>query len=263
MSLKKHTFIQNPYYNYGALGDVCMQIFAYYSMTEHYNLDSKFVIQTNSIFDELWHDVLKKENIYRNFNDIPEEYKLSVVHKPTSKDISYGQWASNDLIEGLFWENAFLNTKNVTYKMPLIYNCNFNCKNVMIYPEEKTDNNNIFNSDFWISVYNDLKKNNYSVYYLGNKQKDNLQKFYDLCKFDKEYSANLSNLKECVSNCSLAIGTSTGPTWFCLFSDIRQIVYQSKSSNRYWNLDRYQFSLLKKIKTIETLDAVLRDLIFK
>ena len=84
-----------------------------------------------------------------------------------------------------------------------------------------------------------------------------------MCKFDKEYSANLSNLKECVSNCSLAIGTSTGPTWFCLFSDIRQIVYQSKSSNRYWNLDRYQFSLLKKIKTIETLDAVLRDLIFK
>lgn len=263
MNRKKHLFIQNKHYDYGSLGDVCMQIFAYDVMVKQNNLDAKFVIQTNPIFDEIWFDVFGKENIYRSFEDIPNEYKFGNIHKPTSKDIGYGQWASNELIEGLIWENGFLNTKDIIYKMPLLYKSNFIGKNVLIYPEEKTDGNRIFDSKFWINTYNDLKNQNYKIFYLGDKNSFALSEFYNTCKFDIEYNATVSNLKKCIEQCTLAVGTSTGPTWFCLFSDIRQIVFQSKSNAKYWNFDRYEFSLLKKIKIIHTFESTLKDIITK
>jgi ADP-heptose:LPS heptosyltransferase len=263
MNREKHLFIQNKYYNYSSLGDVCMEIFAYDVMVKNYNLDAKFIIQTNSIYDEIWFDVFGKNNIYRSFDDVPDEYKFSKIHRPTDKDVGYGQWASNDLIEGLIWENGFLDTKNIIYKMPLLYKSNFVGRNVLIYPEEKTDGNKVFDSNFWINVYNDLKKQNYKIFYLGNKTSSVLTEFYDKCKFDVEYSPSVSNLKKCIEQCTLSVGTSTGPTWFCLFSDIRQIVFQSKSNARYWNFDRYEFSLLKNIKTIQTFESTLRDLIIK
>lgn len=263
MSREKHLFIQNKHYEYSSLGDTCMQIFGYYTIIKNYNLDAKIIIINNKSYTDLWHDILGKDKIYNTLLDIPEEYKYGIIHKPTSKDIDYGQWASNDLIEGLLWENGFLDTKNMVYKMPLIYNCKFNCKNVFIYPEEKTDGNRIFNARFWIETYKTLKDNNYIIYYLGSKKSPVLQEFYSRCKFDYEFQPNIINLKYCVNNCSLAVGTSTGPTWFCLFSNIRQIVFQSKSNVKYWNFDRYEFSLLKKIKTIQTFDSMLKDIVHK
>lgn len=262
MNHKKHLFILNEHYSYASLGDTCIVCLAYYAIIKHYGLDAKILILNNK-YEEIWFDVLGKQNVYTNINDIPDEYKFGVLHKPTSKDIGYGQWAANDFIEGFFWENAFFDTKNIHYNMPLLYKCNFNSKNVFIYPEEKTDANKIFDSKFWINTYEDLKKQNYTIYYMGSKNASNLQHFYNNCVFDYEFEPNIFNLKHCVSNCSLAVGTSTGPTWFCLFSDIRQIVFQSKSNAKYWNFDRYQFSLLKNIKTIHTFESVLKDIVHK
>ena len=261
MNREKHLFIQNQYYGYSSLGDTCMEAFSYYTIVKKYNLDAKFIIKTNQIFDEIWYDLLGKENVLRYLQDVPEEYKLGKLHRPTDKDVGSGQWASYDLIEGLMWENGFFDTKNIKYEVPSLYNCGFNTKNVLIYPDEKTDGNKVFDSDFWISTYKDLKKHNYNVYYLGTKNNIHLKPFYDSCQFDIEFQPNIKNLKECINNCTLAVGASTGPTWFCLFSNIRQIVFQSKSSAGYWNLERYQFSLQKKIKLIPTFDATLRDLI--
>lgn len=261
MNREKHLFIQNKYYAYSSLGDTCMEAFAYYTIVKKYNLDAKFIIQTDSTFDSIWHDLLGRDNVARHLEDIPEEYKLGKLHRPTDKDVGYGQWAAFDLIEGLMWENGFFDTKNIKYEVPILYNCGFHSKNVLIYPDEKTDGNKIFNSDFWISVYQDLKKHNYNIYYLGWRRNPALQDFYNSCLFDKDFEPNIENLKKCIKDCTLAVGTSTGPTWFGLFSDIRQIVFQSKSSAGYWNLERYQFSLSKKIKIVPTFEATLRDLV--
>lgn len=258
MSLK-HLFIQNQgHFQYASLGDVSVRILSFLNISRKYGLDSGYIPISPSL-KVLWSDVLGQDRVFDNYESAPEEYRNGVMHKPTSLDLNYG-WAAHTVFESVFWENGFFDTKGLMIETPIVYKCNYKDKNALIYPDEKTDGNRIYNSAFWLKVCEDLTSKGYGIICCGNKSSSNLKEFYEKQKFAEEYAANIENLKKCISKCSLALGASTGPTWACLFSDIKQVVFESKKSpHGYWHFDRCQEVLSKKVQIVQTLDSAMRS----
>lgn len=253
----KHVFRQDvPCLQYAALGDTAVRVLSVHYLITRYNLDALVVPQPNPTLIPLWETVLRPERIVRNPNDIPPEFRLAQVSAPTELDWRYGS-AGWNVFESVMWENGFFNTGHMRIIPPIVFHCAPRAKAVMVFPNEVTDGNRVFDSRWWIQSCRQLRAGGYSLNLLGNRTHQALLELYAEVKFDREFEPTLDGLRQCVAESSLAIGGSTGPTWTLLFSDIPQIVLEShRSPHGYWHFDRCQTVLGKKLNVIATIECL-------
>ena len=254
----KHVFVQNaPSLDYMALGDTSVRIIAILSIIQKYNMDYYIVVPKNKTLLPLWKLVFKDRCILSEA-DIPLSHVDAVIHKPTSVDWGNGS-AAHNVFESIYWENGFFDNDIVIPCFSMIKS-NHDLKAVMIYPKENTDRNRVFDSSYWIKTCGRFRANGYKLNHLGNKNSPVLKELYDTVTFDKEFPENMEGLVNCIQESSVSIGSSTGPTWACLLSDIYQIVLQMKiTSHGYWLFERNQKVLHKKLHIIPDVGLFLPE----
>jgi hypothetical protein len=248
-----------PCLRYAALGDSAVRVIALDYAIRHYNLDAIIVPPLRSDLLPLWQAAFKEE-IVCDPALIPVEFQQARVSAPTSLDWSYGSHGWN-AFEGILWESGFFLTQHLRIDPPILFPCNPASSAVMIYPEEHTDCNRVYDSDWWTSTCKVLRARGHRIHYLGGGASSRLQLFYETISFDRRFPPTIDGLRECIASSGLAIGGSTGPTWTCLMSDIPQIVLESKiSPHGYWHFDRCQEVLTKRLTIVSTMDGALRQL---
>lgn len=241
-----------------ALGDSAIRILAIDYLIKSLNLDAKIIPHSNSSVQQLWRDVFQ-DKLIGDENNIPSDYQAAIIHAPTSEEWARGQSAYTTF-ETVFVENGFDNIVNPKISAPNIYSYNPDSHSVMIYPNERTDGNRIYNNKMWLDIYYELKTFGYKINCLGEPI-DNLREFYNTAQIDNFFPPTIDGLRTCIAASSLAVGTNTGPTWACLFSEIPQICLASnKSPHSYWDFDKCQTVLAKKLHIIPTMESVLRHL---
>jgi hypothetical protein len=128
----------------------------------------------------------------------------------------------------------------------------------MIYPAEGTNGNRVYDSAWWLAACRMLRDGGLAIHHLGGRGHAPLADFYRQFRADREYEPTIDGLRRCAAESSLAIGGSTGPTWALLFSDIPQIVLESRQSpHGYWFFDRCQEVLSKKLRICSTLESLV------
>jgi hypothetical protein len=252
----KHVFRHDvPCLQYAALGDTAVRVIAIHHAVREYDLDAIVVPLPRPDFALLWTGAFGEERIVWDPEAIPLEYRFARVSAPTSLDWQFGS-AGWNVFESVLWENGFFRTLKMKIEPPILFPCNPFARAVMIYPEEHTDGNRIFDATWWIETSGQLRAKGYSLNYLGSMRCQALERRYQVMEFDRTFPPTLSGLRECVAASSLAIGGSTGPTWTCLMSDIPQIVLESKKApHGYWFFDRCQTVLSKRLFIVSTLDS--------
>ena len=256
-SIEKHIFDQSAEcLGYASLGDVCVRIVALKNLVDQYGLDYKIIPIKNKAYYALWELIFKDRLIYSLREIQGTEYEHAIMHSPTRLDWQLGS-AGFNVFESIYWENGFFHTKNLHIKLLSSIVSNYRSNVVMIYPNEKTDANTVYNSRFWLDVCTKLKDRNYEIHLIGNTDHGPLREFYNNCIVDRIYEPTIENLVSCIRCSFLALGSSTGPTWACLLSDIRQIVLESKKSpHGYWFFDRCKTVLEKDIKVLPTFESL-------
>ena len=257
----RHVFRQDvPSLKYMGLGDTSVRILAIHHLITKYRLDAIVVPPCDKELAALWTAVLGAGRVVSDAASIPDAFKDARISAPTSVDWRYGS-AGWNVFESAMWENGFFDTRNVRLQAPMVFPCDRKSGAVMIYPIEGTDGNRVYDSEFWIETCSVFRRRGYRINHLGTRNHPNLRKFYDTVDFDLHFEPTIENLAACVSKSSLAIGSSTGPTWTLLFSDIEQLVLESKKSPRdYWFFDRCQHALAKKLRILPTMESLIPDL---
>jgi hypothetical protein len=241
----RHVFYQNvAALGYMALGDTAVRLIAISQIIRDYDLDAVIVPQSNASLRSLWNRVFPGRVVLQ----VPPDYQSGGISRPTSHDHGYGM-AAFDVFESVWWENGFFDTARLRIEPPVIFKCNPAAQAVMIYPKEKTDGNRVYTPERWQNIVATLRSKSYKINCLG----DTLG-----LSVDGAFPATIDGLENCIAASSLAIGGNTGPTWTCLMSDIPQIVLESKKSpHGYWNFDRCQRVLTKRVQIVMELDACL------
>jgi hypothetical protein len=257
-SAERHVFNQAvECLQYCALGDVSVRILALKNLVDEYGLDFKIIPPRKPQFYRLWRLAFGDRVVLSPDELEGTDYETARMHAPTRLDWQFGS-AGFNVFESIYWENGFFRTANLRIKMMSLIRCRPDSGNVMIYPNEHTDGNAVFNSAFWTEMCGKLRNKKYRIYLLGDVRHTPLQEFYRKCSFDRVYQPTVDNLIECINHCCLAIGGSTGPTWTCLLSDIPQIVLESKRSpHGYWFFERCRRVLEKDLKVLTTMESVL------
>lgn len=245
MTRTKHVFDQNcDCLSYMALGDTAVRCIGIRHLIAEYDLDAVVIYQRNPTMEILWRDVFG--NLLKD--SIPESHLMAHVSRPTVKDWHYGTAAYN-VFESICWENGFFDTSKMKVRIPVIYPCSIRSKRAMIYPKEHTDANKIYTVEWWKKTVEMLRGRGLGINCLGDTMG---------IKVDAQFNPNISGLKECISKSCLAVGSSTGPTWACLLSDIPQIVLQSfRLSHGYWDFDRCQRVLEKRLEICKDITAAI------
>jgi hypothetical protein len=242
---RKHVFYQNvPALGYMALGDTSVRVIALTEIIRQYDLDARIVPQGNATMRLLWEKVFGAALV----NTVPPEFADACISRPNGSDHGYGQ-AAFDVFESVWWENGFFDTHRLRITPPQIFKCAPGAKAAMIYPKEKTDANRVYTAARWQHMIDTLRRKDYKINCLGDTME---------LLVDQTFPATIEGLTQCVAASSLAIGANTGPTWACLMSDIPQIVLESKKSpHGYWNFDRCQRVLTKRLQIVTELEACL------
>jgi hypothetical protein len=246
-----------PCLRYVALGDTAVRIVAIEHWVRTLDLDYIIVPPAKADLLPLWHDVFGADRVVAG-DRIPASHALADVSSPTDLDWRYGAAAWN-VFESVLWELGYFQTRGTRITPPIIYRANHQAKAVMIYPAETTDGNRVFDSDWWIRTCADIRKAGFKINLLGRVDHAPLKKLFDSVTFDQIYPPRIQGIRDCVANSSCAIGSSTGPTWALLLSDIPQIVLESKKSpHGYWHFDRCQEMLTKRLHILTSLETLLR-----
>ena len=225
-------------------------------MDEH-GLDYKIIPPRKPEYHRLW-ELTFRDRLINSLEDLREtKYQHALMHAPTHLDWQFGS-AGFNVFESIYWENGFFQTARLRIRMLNLIRCRYSSNTAMVYPNEGTDGNRVFDSTFWLTTCAELKKKKYNIVLIGDTRHPPLREFYRHCPADKVYDPTVNNLISCMENSCLALGGSTGPTWACLLSDIPQIVFESKRSpHGYWFFDRCKRVLEKDIKILTTLECLL------
>ena len=244
-----------PCLQYAALGDTAVRVISIYHVVREYELDAIVVPSPRPEFAMLWTGAFGEQRIVWDPAAIPPEYRFARVSAPTALDWQFGS-AGWNVFESVLWENGFFHTFRMKIEPPILFRCDPFAHAVMIYPEEQTDGNRIYDASWWIGTCGLLRAKGYSINYLGSMRCEALDRLHHIAKFDRTFPPTLEGLRDCIAASSLAIGGSTGPTWTCLMSDIPQIVLESKKApHGYWFFDRCQTVLRKRLSIVSTLDS--------
>jgi hypothetical protein len=259
---RKHVFRQDdPGVLAVALGENSVRILAIHHLIRRYNLDAVVVPPRteNKDLTALWRIVLGVDHVVSDANSIPAKFKDARVSAPSSLDWFFGSTAWT-VFEGVMWESGFFDTSELRVDPPLVFPCDHRAHAVMIYPVESTQGNRVYDSDFWIATCALFRRRGYSINHLGTRHHPNLARFYSTVEFDRHFDPTIENLAACAAASSVAIGSSTGPTWTLLFSDIEQIVLEAKQPpHDCWFFDRCNQVLSKRLHIFPTLDSLIRD----
>lgn len=249
----KHVFDQSvSSLRYMALGDSAVRIIGIHSIIQQYNLDAIVIPHNSASLLPLWKRALG--DIVQSV--VPKTHRHATISAPTSLDFGYGS-AGFNVFESVYWENGFFDTPKMRVNPPCLFRCDKSSRSVMIYPTEHTDGNRVYDSDFWIKTATKIRELGYKINLLGDRN-NKLEKFFTTVSIDRHFPPNLDGLEACIAASSCAVGASTGPTWICLLSDIPQVVLESKRSpHGYWNFDRCQRVLIKKLAISESVETVL------
>jgi hypothetical protein len=258
MTRIKHVFRQDvPCLRYAALGDTAVRALTIHHIIKTYDLDALVVPQPNPGVVGLWELVIGRERVIADPRDIPPSHRDARVSAPTPRDWEYG-WAAWNVFESVMWENGFFDTARLQITPPVVFPCDHRGKAAMIYPNEVTDGNRVFDSDRWLSICRALREQGYALHFLGSTSNQALRSFYDEMSFDRVFEPNLEGLRDCVAASTIAVGASTGPTWALFLSDIPQIVLQShRSPPDYWFFDRCQAVLTKQLVILPTVECAI------
>jgi hypothetical protein len=244
-----------PCLQYAALGDTAVRVIAIHHVVTEHNLDAIVVPLRRADFALLWTGAFGEQRVVWDPADIPPEYRYARVSAPTSLDWQFGS-AGWNVFESVLWENGFFRTSKLKIEPPILFRCDPYARAVMIYPEEYTDGNRVYDAHWWIATCRLLREKGYSINLLGSMRCESLNGLREVISFDRTFLPTLVGLRDCIAGSSLAIGGSTGPTWTCLMSDIPQIVLESKKApHGYWFFDRCQTVLKKRLSIISTLDS--------
>lgn len=176
------------------------------------------------------------------------------VHTPTTRDKHRGRDAYS-IIQAVFIESGFDQPDWSCEKIsaPNLWPCNHDARAALIYPCEYSQRNIVYRADFWAGIIKRLHQEGYEIHAILaeertarggqaeqmflNDLKSQLQKMGE--GFDYTYKPSIANLKLATSRCSLSIGSSTGPSWALLVSDIKQIVLgQIPHAQELWQFGR-------------------------
>lgn len=256
MTRIKHVFRQDvPCLRYAALGDTAVRVLAIHYLVERYKLDALIVPQPNANLIPLWQAVFGSERIITDASRIPREFRDARMSAPTGLDWYFGSAAFN-VFESVMWESGFFDTGRLQITPPVVFPCDASARAAMIYPMEGTDGNAVYDSAWWQNACAALRRKGYSLNLLGHKTSPRLADFFRTTSFDRSFEPTIDGLRRCAAASSLAVGGSTGPTWALLFSDIPQVVLESRRSpHGYWFFDRCQAVLTKRLRIVPTLDA--------
>ncbi|HWB12656.1 MAG TPA: hypothetical protein VG826_25750 [Pirellulales bacterium] len=254
----KHVFRQDmPALRYAALGDTAVRVLSIHHLVERYQLDALVVPLPDPRFIPLWQAVFGEDRVVLDPASIPDDFRHAHVSAPTNLDWQYGAAAWN-VFESIMWEAGFFDTARLRITPPIIFPCNPRAKAAMIYPAEKTDGNACYDAQWWLQTSSAIRRRGLAIHHLGRRDHEPLAEFYERFTPDREYEPTIDGLQRCAADSSLAIGASTGPTWALLFSNIPQIVLESRRSpHGYWFFDRCQQVLTKRLCIVPTLDAAL------
>ena len=242
-----------------ALGDTAVRVVAIEHLVRTLDLDYIIVPPAKPDLLPLWQDVFGTARVVAA-DQIPASHSLAEVSGTTDLDWRYGA-AGWNVFESVLWELGYFRTRNTRITPPIVYRANHQAKAMMIYPAEKTDGNRVFDSDWWICTCGEIRQAGFKINLLGSLEHAPLKKLFDAVTFDHIYPPRIQGLRDCVANSSCAIGSSTGPTWALLLSDIPQIVLESKKSpHGYWHFDRCQEVLTKRFQILSSFEALLRGI---
>lgn len=257
MNNKRHVFcLDVPALRYCRLGDTSVRIIAIHYLSERYHLDPVIVPPRSEAFYPLWRKAFGEDRIVTDINLLPDSHRRASISAPTSLDWEHSQKGLN-VFECVMWENGFFDTANMYIRPPQIFHAGIKIPAIMIYPFERTDGNSVYDSNWWIEVCTLIRSKGFSINLLGDRRCAQLQKLFDTVEFDYICAPTIEGLKRCTENSCMAIGSSTGPTWTLLMSDIPQIVLQSGVHyESYWNFDRCQKVLEKRLKIFTRLESL-------
>lgn len=258
MTRTKHIFRQDvPCLRYAALGDTAVRALAIYHLIERYRLEALIVPQPNPALVPLWQAVFGRERILADASQIPREFRDARMSAPTSLDWCCGS-AGFNVFESVMWENGFFDTAKARISPPLVFPCDVQARAAMIYPAEETDGNRVYDSAWWRTACETLRDKGYRLHLLGHKSHPRLAELFAHTEFDRSFEPTVEGLRTCVAASSLAVGGSTGPTWTLLFSDIPQIVLESRRSpHGYWFFERCQPVLTKRLQIVPALETAI------
>lgn len=261
MTRIKHIFRQDAEcLRYAALGDTAVRVLAIHHAIKSRDLDALIVPQNNPKLIPLWQAVFGNERIIIDPEQIGDEYSDARVSMPTRLDWAFGS-AGWSVFEAVMWENAFFDTQRLIIDPPVTFPCQIGAKAAMIYPAEHTDGNRVFGAAWWLRTCEVLIEKGYLIHVLGDKRHSSLEAVLKSGLIAEYFEPSIEGLRSCTAASSIAIGSSTGPTWALLFSDIPQIVLESKKSpHGYWNFDRCQRVLRKRLRILPTFESLIGTL---
>lgn len=202
---------------------------------------------------DMWKEVLGENRVLGpepNCINIFRGQEIKVI-SPTRNEHTKAR-SKPSIIEGTFYETGQYPFKVKEHKLspPILWNYNPQSRGCLLYPTEYTQANKFYTGEFWISICKHLREMGWTIHFLGSTE---LQRrggtrsqgfFRSLCEQvvpDHIWEPELEGLKGAVGQCSIAIGTSTGPTWALLLSSIPQIVLQHFPHNQpLWCVERNQ-----------------------
>jgi len=254
MSTSKHVFDQSCDNRVGVgLGDAAVRSLCIRFLIDHYRLDAYVVPGGPEKYRKVWELVFGDRLI--SSKDMPAG---AVVHRPTDKDYRMSQDAYCTF-DPIFEENGFM-TVPKNYRIPAysFVKCNPESDMVFIYPEEVSMANADFDSKFWCRAYDELRQRNKRIFCMhGDNHR--LRDFYSYAKFDRECTPTVDGMIDAIRQCSFALGASTGPTWFCMLTDIKQLVLDNPYHvEDYWYFSRCERFLEKRIVVLRGISIGLR-----
>jgi hypothetical protein len=251
MTRTKALFIEDtPGMSYAALGDSSSLIIAIHHIICHWQLDAFIVPPPAGKTLPLWKLVFGER--LATLSTIPQSHKLARIIRPKTKDHWYG-YAGFDVFECILWEHGFFDTRHLRISPPIVFRCNPDSKNAMVYPREHTNGNAVYNGRWWAATASMLNKRGYHLNVLGDTKLLGYRRDQAT-----QFPANIDGLRNCIAASSIAIGATTGPTWACLMSDIPQIVLESKrTAGACWHFDRVQRVIDKKLSVLPRWESLL------
>jgi hypothetical protein len=234
------------------LGHIAVRIIAIDYLIRRYGLDAIVIPGTT----DLWQRAFPGRTCRRD--EIPESHRLAPIAATTPLNHHFGL-AGFDIFEMICWEFGFFDTRKLWIDPPRLFPCATSGNAIMIYPEENTEANRVYTAAWWSRVVSYLLQRGNRVNFLGTGGYSHLAEFYRAIESlpVRRFPATIAGLADCVAASTIAMGGSTGPSWVCLMSNIRQVALESKGlNNGCWEFERVQRVLAKRLTILTDLSAV-------
>ena len=174
---------------------------------------------------------------------------------------------SSTILEAACREFGYELSVGERIQLPVLWRSRLDSRRAMIYPLEITDNNDYFDTQYWITAVHELKSAGYKINLFGKGHNHRDRNHHGSAMMsaleatglvDRSYSPTIDALKACIAECSLAIGASTGPSWLCLFSDIEQVALdRPRVLDTAWAFESNSRLLEKRIHVVKNKASVI------